>query len=79
MLKFLNHAKIMMKDYGIFAKALSDLIYRAVKVCAQYVHLIDECHTGYIICIRLTPYILRLRFYTTFCTENTYSSIKDTK
>ena len=34
-----------------------DLLYCAVKVCTQDIHLIDECHSWYIVCVSLTPYV----------------------
>ena len=63
----------------ILAKSVADLIYTSVEVCTKDIHLVDECHSRYIVGISLTPYILRLRLYTTLCTENADSAIKYTE
>ena len=42
-------------------------------------YLVDECHTRYIVCVSLTPYVFRLRFNTALCTEYTNSTVKYTQ
>src|SRR5699024_852026 len=39
----------------------------------------DKCHSWYIVCVSLTPYVLRLRFYSAFCTEHTNCTVKYTQ
>ena len=63
---------------GIFTKTVLDLIYSAVEVCTKDIHLIDECHTWYIVGISLTPYVLRLWLYTALSTEYTNCTVKYT-
>jgi hypothetical protein len=63
----------------VLAQTGFDLLYCAIKVCTQDIHLIDECHTGYIVGISLTPYVLRLRFYTALCTEHADSAVQYTQ
>ena len=62
----------------ILAKSCFDLLYGTIKVCAKDIHLVDECHTRNIVGVSLTPNVLRLRLYTTFCTEYTDSAIQYT-
>ena len=63
----------------VLAKSCTDLIYTAVEVCTKDIHLVDECHSRYVVGISLTPYVLGLRLYTTLCTENANSAIKYTE
>ena len=60
----------------IFAQSGFDLFNSIVEVCTHDIHLVDECHTGNVVGISLTPYVLRLRLYTTLCTEYTDSAIQ---
>src|SRR3712207_4963533 len=55
--------------YGVLAELRTDLLDGVEEICTQDIHLVDEGHTGYMIGISLTPYILRLRLYTTLCVE----------
>ena len=74
---FLTNWKL--KADSIFTKSGLDLIYSVVEVSTKDVHLVDECHTRYVVGISLTPYVLRLRLYTTFCTEHADSAVQYTK
>ena len=56
-----------------------DLVYAAVEVCTQDIHLVDECHTRYVVGISLTPYVLGLRLNTALCTENADSAVQYTQ
>ncbi len=42
----------------ILAQSCPDLVYRIIEIRTQDVHLVDKCHTGYIVGVSLTPYIL---------------------
>ena len=64
---------------SILAKSVTDLINCCIEVCTQDVHLIDESHTRYIVGVSLTPYVFRLRLYTTLCTEHAYCAVQYTK
>ena len=64
---------------SIFSKSCLDLLYRTVKIRAQNVHLIDECHSRYVVSVRLTPYVFRLRLYSTLCTKDAYCAVKYTE
>src|SRR5699024_8052948 len=63
----------------VFAQTGLDLIYSIVDVCAKNCHLVYVSHTMYMVGICLTPYIFRLRFYTTLCAENADSAIQYTQ
>ncbi len=43
---------------SIFAQSVADLLYTAVVVSAHNVHLVDEGHSGNVVCVCLTPYVL---------------------
>ena len=45
-----------------------------IPICPE-IHLVDECHSWYVVSVSLTPYIFGLRFYTTLCTENANSAV----
>ena len=46
----------------------------------SYTHLdVYKRQTRYVVGISLTPYVLRLRLYTTFCTEHADSAVQYTK
>ena len=67
-------------DYnGILAQSGLNLLYSSIEVCTKNVHLVDECHTRYIVSVSLTPYVLRLRLNATLCAENADSAIQYTK
>ena len=68
-----------LKADSVFTKTSLDLLYCTVEVCTKDIHLVDECHTRYIVGISLTPYVLRLWLNTTLSTENADSTIKYTK
>ena len=68
-----------LKTDCILAQSGLDLVYRIIKICAQDIHLVDECHSRYIISVGLTPYILRLRLHTTLCTEDAHSTVQHTE
>src|SRR3712207_4808082 len=57
----------------------TDLLDGVEEICTQDIHLVDEGHTGYMIGISLTPYILRLRLYTTLCVEDADCAVEDTQ
>ena len=42
----------------IFAQPLADLLDSAVEIRTDDIHLIDKCHTGNIVGVCLTPYVL---------------------
>ena len=50
---FLTNWKL--KADSIFTKSGLDLIYSVVEVSTKDVHLVDECHTRYVVGISLTP------------------------
>ena len=56
-----------------------NLLNSIVEVCTHDIHLVDECHTGNVVGISLTPYVLRLRLYTTLCTEHADSAVQYTQ
>ena len=29
-----------------------------IDLCTKDIHLVDECHTWYVVCVSLTPYVL---------------------
>ena len=78
-LKFILLADRQLQTDGILAQSGTDLIYCAVEVCTQDIHLVDECHTRYVVRISLTPYVLRLRLNSTLCTEDTNCSVQYTQ
>ena len=78
-LEFIFLTNWKLKADSIFTKSGLDLIYSVVEVSTKDVHLVDECHTRYVVGISLTPYVLRLRLYTTFCTEHADSAVQYTK
>ena len=47
-----------LKADSVFTKTSLDLLYCTVEVCTKDIHLVDECHTRYIVGISLTPYVL---------------------
>ena len=77
--KFIFCADWQLKTDCVFAKSGSDLFNGTVEVRTHDIHLIDKCHTWYIVGIRLTPYVLRLRLNSTLCTEHAYGAIQYTK
>ena len=76
-LVFLTNRKL--QTDSILAKSCLNHIYCIVEICSQDIHLVDECHTRYIVGISLTPYVLRLRLYTTLRTEHADSAVQYTK
>ena len=72
-------ANIKVEGNSVFTKTSLDLLYCTVEVCTKDIHLVDECHTWYIVSVGLTPYVFRLRFNTTLSTENADSTVKYTK
>ncbi len=78
-LKVLFLADRQLKDNGIFAQSGSDLFYRSVEICSQDIHLIDERHTGNIVGVSLTPYVLGLRLHTALRAEDADSAVQHTK
>ena len=78
-MKFIFFTDWQLQADCIFAQSCSDLINSVVEVCTHDIHLVDECHTGYIVGISLTPYVLRLRLYTTLCTEHADSAVQYTQ
>ena len=64
---------------GVLAKSGLNLLYSSVEIRAQNVHLIDEGHSRYVVGVSLTPYVLRLRLYTTLRTEHAYGAVQYTK
>ena len=46
-----------LKTNSVLSKSCLDLIYSIVEISTKDVHLIDECHTWYIVCVCLTPYV----------------------
>ena len=78
-LEIVFFADRQLKNDSIFTKSGLDLLYCAVEVSTQDVHLVDERHTRYVIGVSLTPYVLGLRLYTTLCTEDADSAIQYTK
>ena len=63
----------------VLAQSVLDLVYAAVIVCADDIHLVDKCHAGNVIGISLTPYVLRLRLNAALCGEYTDSAVQNTK
>ena len=68
-----------LKADRVFAEAGADLFYRTVEIRAHDIHLIDECHTRYVILIGLTPHILRLRLHTALRAEYADRTVQDTE
>ena len=68
-----------LQDNGVLAQTGADLIYRVVEVSSQDIHLVDECHTGYVVGICLTPYVFRLGLYTALGAEHAYGSVQHTQ
>ena len=64
---------------SVLAQSVADLVNAAEIICADNIHLVDECHTGDVICISLAPYIFGLRLNTAPCAEDAYSAVKHTK
>ena len=56
-----------------------DLTYYFEEVSTGAVHLVDVAHARYAVLVRLTPYSLTLRLYTTDSTEGSHSTVKDTE
>ncbi len=56
-LKIIFLADRYLKNDRILAQSGPDLFYRTVEISTQNVHLVDECHSRYIVGISLTPYI----------------------
>ena len=46
-----------LKADRILSKSCLNLFYSIVEICTQNVHLVDECHSWYIVCVSLTPYV----------------------
>ena len=61
---------------GVLAKSCLDLLHRAVEIRTHNIHLVDECHTGYVVGVSLTPYILGLRLNAALCAEHAYSAVQ---
>ena len=78
-LKFIFFADGQLGDNGILAKSRPDLLHSAVEISSHDIHLINECHTGNIVSVSLTPYVFRLGLYTALCTENAHCAVQYTK
>ena len=63
----------------VLAQSVLDLVNAAVIVCADDIHLVDECHTGYVVLISLAPYIFGLGFNAALCGEYAYSAVQYTQ
>ena len=63
----------------VLTEPVLDLFHRRIEIRTQDIHLVDECHTGYVICIGLTPYVFRLGLNTALSTEYTNRSVKYAK
>ena len=53
--------------------------FKRKEVSTRTVHFVNGSDTRYVIFVSLTPYSFRLRFYTTYSTVSSNSTIKDTK
>ncbi len=65
--------------HRVLAQSVLDLINAGIIVCADDIHLINECHTRYVVGISLTPYVLRLRLNAALCREYTDCTVQNTK
>src|SRR5699024_11453004 len=50
-----------------------------LEVCTHDIHLVDECHTRYVVRVCLTPYVFRLWLNATLGTEHTDRTVQYTK
>ncbi len=57
-LKFIFLSNGKLNADGILTKSCFNHFYRIVEISTQDVHLVDERHTGYIVGVSLTPYVL---------------------
>src|SRR5699024_622378 len=63
----------------VLAQTGLDLIYCVIEVCTQDIHLVDERHTGYVVGVGLTPYVLGLGLNAALRTEDAYSAVQYTE
>ena len=69
----------VLKDNTVLAKTINDGLYRVEEIRTDDVHLVDECNSRYVIRIRLSPYVLRLRLNTALRIKYADSAIKYTE
>ena len=55
--EFIFFTNWQLKTNCIFTKSCFNLIYSIVEISSKNVHLIDERHSWYIVCVCLTPYV----------------------
>ena len=77
--KFVLLADGQLQHDGVLAQTGLDLLHGTVEIGAQDIHLVDKCHTGYVVGVSLTPYVLGLRLHTTLRTEYTDSAVQYTQ
>ena len=65
--------------YCIRTQSILHHIYNSKEVCSNDIHFVYESNSWYFVCVCLSPYIFRLRFYPAFCTEYSYSTVQYTK
>ena len=68
-----------LKADRVLAEAGSDLIDRAEEIRTDDVHLIDKCHTRYVILVSLSPNVLRLRLNAALCVKDADCAVKDSQ
>ena len=56
-LEFVFFSDWKLKTDCVLSKSCLDLLYSVVEISTKDVHLIDECHTRYVVCVCLTPYV----------------------
>ena len=68
-----------LKANRIFSKACADLVHRAEEIRANDIHLVDKCHTGDIVFVRLAPDVLGLGLHATLGIKYADRAIQDAK
>ena len=75
-LKLILFADGQLQTDGVFAQSGLNLLHSAVEVRSQDIHLVDECHTGNIVGVSLTPYVLRLGLNAALRAEHAYGAVQ---
>ena len=63
----------------VLSKTVADLLNTSEKVGTDYVHFVDERHTGHVIGVCLTPDIFRLRLDAALSTENADRTVENSE
>ena len=76
-LEFIFLADRQLDADRILAETIDNLLHAAIEVSADDIHLIDKCHTRYVVLVRLSPDVLGLRLNASLCREDADGAIED--